>query len=133
MISLGWLTPSSICGNRQHAGRQSFARATEWVVSNLMVKPPAATPEMADRAVRRLEGVVIARHSPWNTTPRTKLREAEQITPGFKSPTVSGLEDSAWCAVRVMVKRSEVIPIMERLEALGASAILETQITNCRL
>jgi hypothetical protein len=26
-----------------------------------------------------------------------------------------------------------VIDIMERLESLGASAILETQITNCRL
>ena len=33
----------------------------------------------------------------------------------------------------LMVKRGEVISIMERLEALGASAILETQITNCRL
>jgi ATP phosphoribosyltransferase len=35
--------------------------------------------------------------------------------------------------VKVMVKRGEVISIMERLESLGASAILETQITNCRL
>jgi ATP phosphoribosyltransferase len=32
-----------------------------------------------------------------------------------------------------MVRRNEVISIMERLEALGASAILETRITNCRL
>jgi ATP phosphoribosyltransferase len=32
-----------------------------------------------------------------------------------------------------MVKRSEVIEVMEKLEALGASAILETQIINCRL
>ncbi len=32
-----------------------------------------------------------------------------------------------------MVRRTEVIEIMERLEALGASAILETEITNCRL
>jgi ATP phosphoribosyltransferase len=46
---------------------------------------------------------------------------------------VSALEDAAWCAVRVMVKRSEVIEIMEKLESLGASAILETQIKNCRL
>src|SRR5207248_1533550 len=35
--------------------------------------------------------------------------------------------------VRAMVKRSEVIEIMERLDALGATAILETTITNCRL
>ena len=65
--------------------------------------------------------------------PRNKLPEAEKITPGFNSPTVSALEDPDWCAVRVMIRRGEVIAIMERLEALGASAILETQITNCRL
>jgi ATP phosphoribosyltransferase len=91
--------------------------------------------ELADRVVRRLEGVVIARGYSLleYNVPRRKLREAEQITPGFNSPTVSALEDPQWCAVRVMVKRPEVIAIMERLEALGASAILETQITNCRL
>lgn len=91
--------------------------------------------ETADRVVRRLEGVVIARAYSLleYNVPRAKLVEAEGITPGFRSPTVSALEDADWCAVRVMVKRSEVIQIMERLEALGASAILETQIQNCRL
>ena len=91
--------------------------------------------ELADRVVRRLEGVVIARSYSLleYNVPRAKLRAAEVITPGFNSPTVSSLEDADWCAVRVMVKRTEVIEIMERLESLGASAILETQITNCRL
>jgi ATP phosphoribosyltransferase len=32
-----------------------------------------------------------------------------------------------------MVRRKEVIDVMDKLEALGATAILETQITNCRL
>src|SRR5262245_59692448 len=91
--------------------------------------------EIADRVVRRLEGVVIARSYSLleYNVPRAKLSEAEKITPGFNSPTVSALEDPNWCAVRVMVKRGDVIGIMERLEAIGASAILETQITNCRL
>jgi ATP phosphoribosyltransferase len=91
--------------------------------------------ELADRVVRRLEGVVIARSYSLleYNVPRSKLRDAEQITPGFNSPTISALEDADWCAVRVMVKRTEVIEIMECLEQLGASAILETQITNCRL
>jgi len=91
--------------------------------------------ELADRVVRRLEGVVIARSYSLleYNVPRNKLREAEAITPGFNSPTVSALEDPNWCAVRVMVRGDEVIAIMERLEALGCSAILETQITNCRL
>ena len=91
--------------------------------------------ELADRVVRRLEGVVIARSYSLleYNVPRERLKEAEVITPGFNSPTVSALEDPGWCAVRVMVRRGEVIAIMEKLEALGASAILETQITNCRL
>ncbi len=91
--------------------------------------------ELADRVVRRLEGVVIARSYSLleYNVPRSKLPAAEKITPGFNSPTISALEDAQWCAVRVMVRRTEVIEIMERLEELGASAILETEITNCRL
>lgn len=92
-------------------------------------------PETAERLVRRLEGVVIARDYSLleYNVPRGKLSEAERITPGFNSPTVNSLEDADWCAVRVMVRRSEVIDAMERLEVLGASAIIETTIANCRL
>jgi ATP phosphoribosyltransferase len=91
--------------------------------------------ELADRVVRRLEGVVIARSYSLleYNIPRNKLADAERITPGYNSPTVNALEDPNWCAIRVMVKRSEIISVMEQLEALGASAILETQINNCRL
>lgn len=91
--------------------------------------------ELADRMVRRLEGVVIARSYSLleYNIPRAKLAEAEVITPGFNSPTVSALEDNQWCAVRVMVRSADVVDVMERLEALGASAILQTQIANCRL
>ena len=91
--------------------------------------------ELADRVVRRLEGVVIARSYSLleYNIPRAKLAAAEEITPGFHSPTVSSLEDADWCAVRVMVKRSQVIGVMEKLEAIGATAILETEINNCRL
>jgi ATP phosphoribosyltransferase len=91
--------------------------------------------DLADRVVRRLEGVVFARSYSLleYNIPRSKLAAAEKITPGFNSPTVNALEDPDWCAVQVMVRRSEVIQVMEQLEALGASAILETQIVNCRL
>ncbi|MBA2114027.1 ATP phosphoribosyltransferase [Bremerella alba] len=92
-------------------------------------------PELADRIVRRLEGVVIARDYSLleYNIPREKLAAAEQITPGFNSPTINPLEDTDWCAVRAMVKRKEVIGVMEKLEELGASAILQTNIANCRL
>ena len=101
----------------------------------LVQNPKAREAELADRVVRRLEGVVIARSYSLleYNVPRKKLPDAERITPGFNSPTVSALEDPEWCAVKVMVRRGDVIRIMEHLETLGASAILETQITNCRL
>lgn len=102
----------------------------------VLVQNPATTKtDLADRVVRMLEGIVIARSYSLleYNVPEAKLREAEKITPGFESPTISKLEEAGWFAIRAMVKRSEVIDIMEKLEALGASAILETTITNCRL
>jgi ATP phosphoribosyltransferase len=91
--------------------------------------------EMADRVVRRLEGVVIARSYSLleYNLPKNKLAEAEKLTPGYNSPTVNHLEDPQWCAVRVMVKKGQVIEVMEKLEALGARAVIEMQISNCRL
>jgi ATP phosphoribosyltransferase len=102
----------------------------------VVVQNPTTThTDLADRVIRRLEGIVIARSYSLleYNVPEAKLREAEKITPGFESPTISKLEEAGWFAIRAMVKRSEVIEIMEKLEALGASAILETTITNCRL
>jgi ATP phosphoribosyltransferase len=103
--------------------------------SVLIQNPHTQHGKLADRVVRRVEGVVIARSYSLleYNVPEAKLAEAEAITPGFESPTVSRLEESGWYSVRAMVKRGEVIDIMERLEALGATAILETAITNCRL
>lgn len=91
--------------------------------------------ELSERITRRLEGVVIARGYSlveFNVQ-RSQVAAAHEIAPGFHSPTINPLEDPEWCAVRVMVKRSRVIDVMERLEAIGATAILETQIANCRL
>ena len=101
----------------------------------LIQNQSVSDPMLADRVVRRLEGVVIARNYSLleYNIPRVKLADAEAITPGFNSPTVNALEDPEWCAVRAMVQRKELIEVMEQLEAIGASAILETQIANCRL
>jgi ATP phosphoribosyltransferase len=101
----------------------------------LVQNPATRETELCDRVVRRLEGVVIARSYSLleYNVPEAKLAAAEKITPGFESPTINKLEEAGWYSVRSMVKRSEVIGIMERLESLGATAILETAITNCRL
>jgi ATP phosphoribosyltransferase len=101
----------------------------------LVQNPSTAHMELADRIVRRIEGVVIARGYSLleYDVPEAKLAEAERITPGFESPTVGRLEEEGWFSVRAMVKRGDVIEIMERLETIGATAILETAISNCRL
>ncbi len=123
-------TGSTLAANRLHVLAELGRYET------VLVQNPA-TPHgpIADRVCRRLEGVVIARA--WSmleyNVSEEKLADAEQITPGFNSPTINRLEQHGWYAVRAMVKRGEVIDIMERLEQLGATAILETAISNCRL
>ncbi len=91
--------------------------------------------EIADRVIRRIEGVVIARSYAlleYNVA-RERLAEAEAITPGYNSPTINTLEDKKLCSVRAMVLRKDVIQVMEKLEAIGAHAIMQTEIANCRL
>ena len=44
---------------------------------------------------------------------------ATAITPGLESPTVSPMADPAWRAVRAMVRRNEVNPVMDALFELG--------------
>lgn len=101
----------------------------------LIQNPKTPHAALCDQIVRRVEGVIIARGYSLleYNVPEEKLAEAEKVTPGFSSPTVGRLEDAGWCSVRAMVKRKEVIGAMEQLEALGARAILETAIKNCRL
>ena len=123
-------TGSTLAANRLHVLDEIGRYETV-----LIQRPGLHDVALADRIVRRLEGIVIARS--WSlleyNVPRARLAEAETITPGFNSPTVMALEDPSWCAVRAMVKRGEVHAVMERLEAIGASAIIETRIGNCRL
>lgn len=91
--------------------------------------------KLCDLVIRRVEGVLTAQQYTileYNVL-RAKLKEAEKITPGFNSPTISACEDPDWVAVKVMIPKKFSIDIMDKLEALGASAILETQILNCRL
>jgi ATP phosphoribosyltransferase len=123
-------TGSTLAANRLRILDQIGAYETV-----LIQNPQTQHEATADRVVRRLEGVVIARSYSLleYNVPLSKLAQAEQITPGFNSPTVSRLEDPEWCAIRVMVPRKDVISVMEQLETLGAHAILETPISNCRL
>ena len=122
-------------GGLEPANASLEDKATGSYETVLVQNPKTGHTALADRIVRRVEGVVIARAYSLleYNVPSEKLAEAERITPGFNSPTVSRLENENWHSVRAMVKRGEVIEIMEQLESLGATAILETAIANCRL
>lgn len=101
----------------------------------LIETPKPRDAKLCNLITRRIEGVLTAQQ--WTlleyNVPRAKLKDAEKITPGFNSPTISDLEDAKWVAVKVMIPKKSSVEIMDKLEALGASAILETQMINCRL
>jgi ATP phosphoribosyltransferase len=84
---------------------------------------------------RRIDGILVAnQYSMLEYNIKTDLlKKAESIAPGFESPTVSALDEKGWSAVKVMVKKNEIVQVMDRLAELGATAILETEILNCRL
>ncbi len=101
----------------------------------LIQSPKCRDLATADRIIRRLEGIVIARDYTmldFNIL-KSKMDEVDRICPGYNSPTISPLEDENWYAVRAMVRRKDAVSTMEKLEAIGANAILETAIVNCRL
>jgi ATP phosphoribosyltransferase len=82
----------------------------------------------------RLRGVVLARQYLMMEydCPKTVKEQAIRITPGLQAPTISPLADDKWVAVRSMVKRNAANRVMDQLAALGAKAILTTDIRSCR-
>lgn len=84
---------------------------------------------------RRLESVMVARQYvlvDYNIEERL-VPEAIALTPGLESPTISPLQETGWVAARVMVEAKEVNNVMDRLYAVGARAILVTNIGACRI
>ena len=103
--------------------------------TTLICKKESVNDERIVKIKRRIEGVLVANQYSMleYNIKENILKEAEKITPGFNSPTISQLDQNDWCSVKVMVKKSEVVLVMDRLEAIGATAIIETEIVNCRL
>lgn len=84
---------------------------------------------------RRVQGVLVARQYVLMDydLPAELVEEASLITPGLESPTISSLRDSGWVAVRVMVPRANMNPVMDKLYAVGARAILVSSIHAARI
>lgn len=83
----------------------------------------------------RLRGVLMARQYVLMDydVPAESLEESIRITPGYEAPTVTPLHGSDWHAVRVMVPRTEMNHVMDALYAVGARAILTTELLAVRV
>lgn len=85
--------------------------------------------------LRRLRGVLAARTYVLidYDLPAHLIEQAVAVAPGLESPTISPLRDPDWVAVRVMSPRRDVNQVMDALYAIGARAILVTEILAARL
>ncbi len=101
----------------------------------ILIRSPQASE--ADLAVLtgRLRGVLMARQFVLvdYDVPNSQLDAAIAVTPGFEAPTVTPLHGSDWHAVRVMVPRVEMNHVMDALYAVGARAILTTELLAVRV
>jgi ATP phosphoribosyltransferase len=101
----------------------------------LIQRVGAAPPVGLDQLQRRLNGVLVARNyvmMDYDVSDAV-VEQACAITPGLESPTVSPLARHGWHAVRAMVPRRDAQRLMDDLWALGARAILVTDIAACRI
>jgi ATP phosphoribosyltransferase len=88
-----------------------------------------------DQLVARVQGVVFGQQYLMldYDCPRSVLDKATSITPGLESPTIAPLADPDWVAIRALVPRRHVNGIMDQLAAIGAKAILASDIRFCRI
>jgi len=91
--------------------------------------------EGTETLLRRLRGVLAARKYVLidYDLPTALIDQAIAVAPGLESPTISPLRDQEWVAVRVMSPRRDVNRVMDELYAIGARAILVTEILAARL
>ncbi|MFF4648682.1 ATP phosphoribosyltransferase [Streptomyces sp. NPDC001380] len=102
----------------------------------VVVRPRGAGEDpRVEQFLRRLQGVLVARRYVMMDYDirAERVGDAVALTPGLESPTVSPLHSEGWVAVRSMVLRKEAQRIMDDLWAIGARAILVTNIHACRL
>jgi ATP phosphoribosyltransferase len=117
----------------RQAGLEIFGPALLESEAVLICGPGEA--DGTETLLRRLRGVLVARRYVMidYDLPVSLVEEAVAIAPGIESPTISPLRDADWVAVRVMSPRKGVNQVMDALYAIGARAILVTEIHNARL
>lgn len=85
--------------------------------------------------IKRIEGILHAHNYvmlDYNVA-RENLDAVAAVTPGLSAPTVSPLANEGWVAVRAMVPKKQANSLMDQISALGAEAILATDIRIARI
>ena len=97
-------------------------------------EPDGQSGAARDQLVARVQGVVFGQQYLMldYDCPRSALDQATSITPGLESPTIAPLADPDWVAVRALVPRRDINGIMDEIAAIGAKAILASDIRFCR-
>ncbi|MEH3128549.1 MAG: ATP phosphoribosyltransferase [Mycolicibacterium neoaurum] len=101
----------------------------------ILIERSDSDPDPArDQLAARVQGVVFGQQYLMldYDCPRAVLDRATAVTPGLESPTIAPLADPDWVAVRALVPRRTVNTIMDELAAIGAKAILASDIRFCR-
>ncbi|MCR6713348.1 MAG: ATP phosphoribosyltransferase [Demequina sp.] len=101
----------------------------------ILITAPGAPADEIATLTGRLRGVLMARQYVLvdYDVPNEALEAAIAVSPGFEAPTVTPLHGAEWHAVRVMVPRTEMNHIMDDLYAVGARAILTTELLAVRV
>ena len=119
----------------RQAGLELFGEPILQSEAVLIKRRDTADPDGLGQLQRRLNGVLVARNyvmMDYDVSDEF-IDLACSITPGLESPTVAPLAKEGWMAVRAMVPRSDAQKIMDDLWAIGARAILVTDIAACRI
>lgn len=101
----------------------------------LIKNPQSSHKEMCDLIKRRVEGFITATRYVMLTYNISvdKLEKACAITPGKRSPTITGLDDPNYKSVSSLVLKSELNAKMDALHDVGATDILAINISNTRM
>lgn len=119
----------------RQAGLEPFGETILESEAVVITRSEAIDSAVYETFLRRIEGVLVARsYVMMDYDIRAQdVPAATQLAPGLEGPTVSPLHREGWVAVRVMVPRQGAQKLMDDLWAIGARAILLTDIHACRL
>ncbi|KAI8138841.1 HisG-domain-containing protein [Fennellomyces sp. T-0311] len=92
--------------------------------------------DLIEKITSRIRGVIAARKyvlCTYNIL-RSNIQKGTAITPGRQGATISSLEShEGWVAVSAMIEAKQKGEIMDKLTEVGATDILVTAFTSCRV